>query len=301
MKITNRHGLPRVLQVALESHKHVRAEVDYTATELFKPALMLRLEADHKEELVQDVVDGLQAMYGTAIHAHLAAAVADLQALAAAAPPTLQAEQQVAAKVGRFTIGGTPDLYDSALKALYDYKFTSVYSTMFGEFDGAKKEWVGQLNCYAYCLRKSSKPVDSAAIVALYSDWRAAKARESHDYPQLRVEVVPVTLYPEDVVEKSLLARVEARDFAKAAKDVAEIPPCSPEERWEKPTTYAVYTKTNPSKATRVLNSIEEATSYVAEKRLKDSEIRLRQGASVRCESYCSVKQWCPHFQKGGK
>lgn len=293
MKVTNCHGLPRVLQLALESHKHVRAEVDYTATELFKPALMLRLEADHEDELVQDVVDGLQPMYGTAIHAHLAAAAADC--------PTLEPERQVAAKVGRFTIGGTPDLYDSALKALYDYKFTGVYARIFGEFDGAKKEWVGQLNCYAYCLRKSSKPVDSAAIVALYSDWHASKARESNDYPQLRAEVVPVTLYQEDAVEKSLLARVEEREAAKQARDIAEITPCSSSERWEKPTKFAVYTKTNPSKATRVLNSIEEATSYVAEKRLKDSEIRLRQGASVRCESYCLVKQWCPHFQKGGK
>lgn len=293
MKVLNKHGLPRAIALAMEGHKHVRGEVDYTATELFKPPLMLRLERLHEAELSLDIVDGLRAFYGTAIHAALAAGALN--------DPTLVAERRCECQCGKWKIGGTTDLYDSAIETVFDYKFTSVYSTIFGELDGAKKEWVGQLNCYAYVLRNSGVKVSDAAIVALYSDWREAKTRESDDYPKLPVGVIPVTLYAQEVVEKSLIRRCELRDSAMAAASDSSVPQCTSEERWEKPTKYAVYFRNKPDRAVRVLDSIEQATDYIAEKGLKGTEIRIRQGESLRCKAYCSVNRWCPYWNSTNK
>jgi len=80
-----------------------------------------------------------------------------------------------------------------------------------------------------------------------------------------------------------------------------DLPVCTPEERWERPTKYAVQKKGRKS-ALRLLDSQEDAEKYIDDHGLAvpTHYIEVREGESVRCESYCNVNKFC-NFYKGGK
>ena len=76
------------------------------------------------------------------------------------------------------------------------------------------------------------------------------------------------------------------------------LPPCSDEERWKKNDTFRVMKKGRKS-AVRVLSSQEEADEFMdGHKDKKLLQVEMAEGQSVRCESYCSVSQFCNQYQE---
>jgi hypothetical protein len=75
-----------------------------------------------------------------------------------------------------------------------------------------------------------------------------------------------------------------------------ELPLCTPDQMWEKQTTYAVK-KTGGVKARNVCSTEEEANTKVAEYG-KGYEIEIRQGERTRCERYCQVNKFCTQYQQ---
>jgi hypothetical protein len=75
--------------------------------------------------------------------------------------------------------------------------------------------------------------------------------------------------------------------------------PCTPEERWEKPASFAIK-RPNRKNAVRVLDTQEKAEEYLLNKGKPGDTIEIRPGESPRCLYYCDVKEWC-HQWKANK
>lgn len=266
MQLTNRTGLPAPIVAACAPYPPVPDR--YSVTELVGPAMIGRLRRAHWEEIEEDAADRLWAIMGSAMHALLAGHAQD----------NALSEERLREKVGDTWVSGQPDLYtEDDGGTVWDYKFTTVYA----HGEPLKPEWVGQVNAYAWLLRKHGFPVQAAKIAVVYRDW--SKRHEMQGIP--RASVVPVPLWAQDEVEQYV--RLRLLDHLDPAARV-----CSPADRWERPTTYAVM-KTGRKTALRVLESLEAAEAWQAAN--GGDRIDTRPGEAVRCLGYCPVRQWCPY------
>lgn len=119
-----------------------------------------------------------------------------------------------------------------------DYKVTSVWGVI---IDGAPKpDYVAQLSVYAYALRKIGFPVTSARSILILRDWSAsAQMKSPGNYPPIPVHVWNIDLFDkaftEDMVRDQVRRHIRAEDMADA-----DIPECTPMERWAKNDQWAV-------------------------------------------------------------
>jgi hypothetical protein len=70
-----------------------------------------------------------------------------------------------------------------------------------------------------------------------------------------------------------------------------EIPPCSPEERWERPSKFAVM-KEGRQRAVKLYENESEARAR-AQELGAGYFIEHRPGESVRCQNYCVCSGFC--------
>ena len=101
---------------------------------------------------------------------------------------------------------------------------------------------------------------------------------------------MPVPLWP---LQKKIAYLVERVALHQQAQ-LGNLVDCTPEERWERPTVYAVCKKGNKT-ATRLYESRELADKHVASQ--PGLEVRVRIGESPRCAQYCSALPFCAQGQ----
>ena len=268
MKITNNLHLPAPLIAAVSmTRQPVKGQI--SATELISPPQIRSLTIKHWDEITEDASERLWAAVGSLMHQMLESH-ADI--------PHHQAERTLSAVVDGVNVTGTFDLYYED-GMLTDYKFVSVWTTM----NGVKEEWQQQLNLYAHLLRLTGARVETLQVVAIYRDWTKNKAFDSN-YLSTQVQTFDVPLWAHETVESFLLERMRLHMKAEAS----EVPPCTPEARWERPTRFAVM-KRGQKRAVRVFDTREEADGHVTEE---------GPGSSVRCESYCRVSSFCPQYAR---
>ncbi len=284
MRITNRYSLPTPLVRAVSDERLYQPGV-IGITTLIKPPQMYSLEIAHADEIEEDASDRIWALLGSAVHEVLERAAVD---------NALQ-EEELSAKVLGWTVTGHPDLYHEPA-TLDDYKVTSVYAFL----NGVKVEWEQQINGYAWLFGLHGFPVEEARIVAILRDWTKSKMNGT-DYPPAAALTLPVLLWSPEIQAQFIEDRVRLHKAVIQGIEPIGVritaPPCTPEERWRRPTTYALIRGSN-KRATKVCDTLQEADTWRAEQD-KPSEYRIEQrlGASVRCESYCRVAQWCPQYQ----
>ena len=274
MKITNKFGLPEPLASALGNDKYKQVG-DISVTGLIKPPKVRVLEKRHWNDLEEDISERVYRFLGSSVHEVFSRGNTD----------NALSEERLSVEIEGWKVSGQLDFYH-ADGTLSDYKVTSVYSFMLGD----KIEWEQQLNCYAYLLNHAGFPVKSLRIVAILRDWQASKVAEG--YPPAPAISVPVELWDLQNTEDFICSRVQDHKNAEKLSD-DEIKICSPKERWERPTTWALKKKKN-IRATKVFDSEEtakEALEWMPDK--KDMEIVKRPGESVRCLRYCSVSKFC--------
>jgi len=274
MRITNDLNLPAPL-VATISKTRQPIVGQLSVTELISPPQIRALSIKHWDEITEDASERLWAAVGSLMH-QLLESHADI--------PRHHAERTLSTVVESVNVTGTFDLYYED-GVLTDYKFTSVWTMM----NGVKEEWQQQLNLYAHLLRLTGARAETLQIVAIYRDWVKSKAFDAN-YPSAQVQTFTVPLWSNETAEHFLVERVRLHKKAEAG----EIPSCTPEERWERPTRFAVM-KEGQKRAVRVFDTREEAEGHVTKAGLYVEE---RRGASVRCESYCRVASFCPQYAK---
>lgn len=273
MKITNIHNLPAPLVNALsrDSYKSVGR---ISVTGLLKPPRIRALELRHDADIVEDVSERIYRTLGSSLHT----------LMESNASPDSLTEERLKVEVLGWTLSGQPDLLDKDM-TLWDFKLTSVWSFILG----GKTDWAKQLQMYAWLYNKHGFQVKVLKNLLVFRDYSQSEKLRMKDYPEAEAEVVEYEPLPADEVEGFIEERVRLhQDTEKMPDDL--LPGCTPEERWEKPTTWAAM-KPGGKRAVRVFESEAEANEYI--KNNPALEIIKRPGQCVRCERYCKVNKWC--------
>ncbi len=279
MRYTNKHNLPEPLAKALMFDDY-DSEGDISVTGLIQPPRIRQLLLRHNDEIVRDVIDNFWTMLGKAMHKILEEYAGKEEVLE---------EQRLKIKVSGWTVTGKPDLWLASGK-LIDYKFTSIWVVIFG----VKPEHEQQLNMYAYLYRYEGFDIDKLEILVLGRDWSPSKALYDKKYPQQEINALSVPLWSEEKQIAFIKKRVDIHQKAENLSDDS-LPDCTAEERWEKPTTWAVM-KEGRKSAVRVFNTTGKAVNYIDQLPVKDAaklNIVKRPGEATRCERYCPVAEFC--------
>jgi hypothetical protein len=280
MRLTNHYDLPPAIYQAVSGMTRKPEPYVYHPTELINNPLIRFLKMRHWDELEEDASDRLWALLGSACHAVLQKAGDILNALA---------EEQLRYGIDgcSLVMTGTPDIYID--HAIEDYKVTSVYAFLLG----AKIEWERQLNIYAFMFTRYGFDVKHLRIHAILRDWMRSKALYDRNYPKIPFHTLNVRKWSTREQEAYVLGRI---NLFKSVDDGVVIPTaCTDEERWARPTTWAVM-KGRGKKAVRVFNDEETARKYIGAKG-DQSEYRIeeRPGQYIRCEGYCPVRAFCKY------
>jgi len=274
MKTTNHSNLPEPLVRAVTFSNRDREGCDYTITELIRPPRIAALERHHADEIEEDAIDRLWALMGSAAHEVLRRSA-----------KTGIIEERAIVEIDGFKIGGQLD-YAVSDDTLWDYKLTSVWAAK----DGAKPEWIQQLNCYRYMASKYGVVFTKMVIVALFRDWSKREAARNSDYPQQQAAVLEIPLWSDADVEKWLSERIAMHEAANK-----ELPLCTDEDVWAKPEKWAVMKK-GGKRALKLHDTEAAAKEHAANQ--SGLDIEYRAGERLRCESYCRVSQFCSQWKE---
>lgn len=282
--ITNELNLPQpFVDAATSNHKYKPNR--YSVTEVLGGTCEAVLKRRHAGEAKEDVSDRLWAILGTAVHKVLESAES---------APEQHQEQWLCVKVGDYELSGIFDLYDEVTGTVTDWKVTSVYTVLFGDFE----KWRKQALAYCWMLRQKGRDAHRGQIVAMLRDHQQRKARTERDYPPHPVFTIEWDFTEEDfkAIESDIFAWF-GEVWHQEITDDDELEPCNTEERWHKPDKWAVV-KNGSKRATRVLDSEGAAEGYMDQLEDGKYHIEFREGEDTRCQSYCSVSQFCPYMRK---
>lgn len=285
MKITNRFNIPAPLYKFALRDGYSKGKADFSVTEIISPPRVQRLRQRHWEEMEQDASESLWALLGTALHSVAERSQVDNHTT----------EERLFVEVDGITLSGAIDLQhekDGQIE-ITDYKFTSVYS-----LKGTKPEWEQQQNIYAWLVQKAKgKPVSGLRICAILRDWSRREAENSASYPQAPIQIVEIPLWDFNYTDQFVRDRVELHRQAKVKDDWGEeLPLCTDEEKWTRPTFYAVK-KEGGKRALKVFEMREDAEALAKE--TPKGYVEERPGEAVRCTgNYCGVAQWCSQFKR---
>lgn len=284
--LTNKLNLPQPFVDAATSHHEYKPN-RYSVTEVLGGTCEAVLKRRHAGDGEEDVSDRLWAVLGLAVHKVLEMAQSG---------PEQHQEQWLCVKVGNYELSGIFDLYDEATGTVTDWKVTSVWQVMFGDFD----KWRKQTLAYCWMLRQKGHDAHRGQIVAMLRDHQQRKARTERDYPPHPVFTIEWDFTEEDfkAIESDIFAWF-GEVWHQEISDDDMLEPCSPEERWHKPDKWAVM-KDGRKRAVRVFESEEEAVALLNSLKENDKghHMEFREGEDTRCQSYCSVAQFCPYGRK---
>lgn len=282
MKLTNKHGLPESIVNALRRPEYTKGKAHLSVTQLINSPKIVALSKKFQDELEQDVSEMVWSLFGSAIH----------KVLEHGKDQNHIVEQRLHSEVDGYRVSGAIDLQivSDAGRAIRDYKTCSVWSVM-----NSKIEWEQQLNCYAWLVEKvTGASVTDLGIVAIIRDWNRRDAARNEAYPPAPIKELPIPLWPMEQREQYIQSRVHAHAEAEfAIESEGDVPACTPEEMWEKPTTYALKKK-GGVRALKVYLSQEEANQALDP---KTQEIEVRPGSRTRCESFCPVNHRCQQWR----
>ena len=278
MIISNIHNMPVTFcqAVTYNSYKKVG---HISITGLIQSPRMRILITRHDSEITEDVSERVWLLLGSAVHAVLERIDSDNHLL----------EERLTAEVDGWTISGKPDLLDPG-GVLTDWKVTSVFAFLLGD----KPEWIQQLNFYKWLYHKQGFKITKLQIIAILRDWSKMRARRESDYPQTAIHTIPITMLDIPAIEQTIRSLVHLHKTSEDLPD-DQLPECTPAERWERPTTYAVKKETN-IKAFRVFEDEATAKALLEEKG-KGWIVEIRPGASIRCQEYCLAAHFCNQYQ----
>ena len=251
-------------------------------TELITPPQIRALSLKHWDDIEEDASNRIWAALGTLMHTLLEKHGQNIEGHLT--------EHFMEVEIDGYTVSGVADLLDTHTQRLTDYKFVSVWSTI----DGVKREWVEQANLYSALFRRQGQEVKTANIVAIFRDWSKGKASQDTSYPQTQVKIYDLDMWPAEQAESFLLERLSLH----RAAELGTYPECTAEERWAKPERWALM-KAGRKTAVKLFDSKQELDTYAKAFNLEAGHYpERRPSASTRCESYCSVSQFCKQWAR---
>lgn len=306
MKVTNSENLPFPIVEAIKSFTNYEYTPDkYSVTTLAKGTKEIILSRRYEKELEMDASDMIWSVVGNIGHGFLEKTEEEADEIHeqyfTLAIPHYRDEGFIpygmAAdfddEVDRvLTLSGKMDLVNILSGKITDYKFTSVWQYAFG----AKEEWKRQLGGYALILNGNGFESTEAENVVIYRDWSLPESLRSTNYPKKQCQVLTFDFTDDYLAEtyNRLIAKLaDILSYEDAPDD--EIPPCNPEERWDRPTKWAAM-KNSRKSAVKVFDSKEDADSFIASGAAE--YLQERTGESVKCKMYCSCCQFCNFWKE---
>jgi len=285
MKITNKFNLPETILNVLARPTYSKGKANISATELINSPRIVQLKRKHWDDVEEDASSMVWSLFGSAVHNILEHGKQDNHIV----------EERVHITHEGWHISGAVDLqevYEDGI-VINDYKTTTAWAVQ-----NDKPEWEEQLNIYAWLIQKAkNKPVKGLRIVAIVRDWSQRDAVNREGYPQAPIVILDQQLWPFEKAELFIEERLKAHGEAYFESETdGQLPECSPDDMWEKPTTYAVI-KVGGKRAKSVHSTKRDAEADLATAG-KGYEIQVRPGERTRCSSYCQVNQWCSQYHK---
>ncbi len=286
MKITNKFNLPETFLSFARDGKYDKGQSDISITTLIDAPRVNILKQQRTDDIEADVSDMIWPLFGTAVH-HM------LESATPAGNVTM--EERLFVNINNWVVSGQIDHQEEHGGMIYisDYKVTSVWSVIYG-----KEDWVRQLNCYAHMVRLAKgKDVGGVRIIAILRDWQRREAQFKPDYPQSPVAVVEIPLWDAAKAQAYMEERVHLHQDAQMIWDTREaVVECSDEERWTKPTTWALM-KNGGKRAIKVFEAQIDSINYMAKQATRTAyQVVKRPGGRTRCEQYCSVSEFCTQW-----
>lgn len=286
MIITNKYNLPQTFVNIMRRPTYTKGKANLSATELINSPRIVQLRKLHEDKIETDVTEMVWSIFGTAIHGVLEHGKDDNHLV----------EERLHTEIDGWKISGAIDLQivnEDGSITINDYKTCAAWSVM-----NEKIDWEYQLNIYAWLVeRVKKKPISKLEIVAIIRDWNRRDVVSKAGYPDAPIKVVPIQLWPFEHREKFVQNQITLHSNALFELETGdELPHCTPDQMWEKPTTYAVK-KIGGIKARNVCATQEEAAGKIAEYG-KDYEIEVRQGERTRCANFCSVRDFCSQWKE---
>lgn len=279
MVITNKMNLPEALVKAVTTRRH-NDPGRLSATTLLNGTKQIILTDRHWDDLEDDVADRFWAIMGTAIHQ-----VMEHEGV------NEFTEEFMSYDVDGITVTGRIDNYNMAEGIIADYKSVSIWKIKFKDFF----DWYRQGMVYAWLLHKNGFKVSKCQFIALIKDHSKRDAKRDPEYPQKPMYVYEFDITPEELEKVEAFIKTKINNY-KALREMADddIPPCTAEERWEKPAKYAVK-KDGRQKAVRVMDTMDEAEKLAADLG-KGHYVETRPGESIRCQDYCLCCEYCNFY-----
>jgi len=289
--IKNDLGLLEPIFQALAHDSYDAGGADITPTTWIDSPRIAQLRKAHKDEIEENVSNRAFSALGTGFHNVMENAAGD---------GVITEERVFWDHPNGQRISGAPDiriLKDDGTCKVVDYKVTPVYNAMF-----PKPAWVQQLNSYAYLLKKAKDiEVSELFVLAMLRDWKSSDVGRPN-YPEAPIVQMPIPLWEWQDIEAFVEERISIHGKAAYSALIGEeLPLCTAEEMWERPEKFAVMRSDSHKRASRVLNTMEEAMEW-AEDPMNgmDSKhvIEHRPGKRVRCQDWCEVSQFCSQHKE---
>lgn len=279
--ITNIYNLPQPFVDLVSEDTYSKGESDITTTGLAQPPKIAELTRRHGSEITMDCSEKVWTMLGTANHYVL-------EQIAKRNPERYVAESRFYFEVDGVKLGGQIDLFDRETETLWDYKVSSVYKAMSDD----KIDWVRQANVNKLLCERNGIFPKKLAILLVMKDWRRKDAEFKADYPKCAIQEIPLPIWHESETLAYIKSRIALHNAAKLIEEDDAIPVCTEEERWAKPTTWAVLKEKGAKRAVNggIFESQSEAELFVKK---HGGYIERRQGEETRCLHFCQVRKWC--------
>jgi hypothetical protein len=284
MKLTNKFNLPDTILNVLERPTYSKGKAHISATELLNSPRIVQLKRKYWEHIETDASEMVWALFGSAVHNILEHGKGENHIV----------EQRLGTEIDGWRLSGAIDLQeedkDGAI-SIKDYKVTGAWSVM-----NEKRDWHNQLNVYAYLVEKEvQKTVKSLQIVAIIRDW-SARDTVKESYPQSPIVTIDIPVWPMAEREAYIRERVHQHSSAYFAMETSgELPECSEEDMWEKPTMYAIM-KVGGVRAKSVHKTLEEAQHALNQ--VKGYNLEVRPGERTRCAKFCQVSEFCNQYKQ---
>lgn len=315
-QVTNNSNLPLSIAVWLahDDYDHDSRDNHISATSLLKPLKQLILSSRVPDTYREDIVGLIPSAMGSSIHNGIENAWVgnydknleklgypkrviqrirvnptdeDLKADPDIIPIYLEVRSE--REVDGMIISGKFDFIGDG--RIEDFKTTSVYTFMKGTKD---EDYISQGSIYRW-LNPEKVTRDDMAIQFIFTDWQSSRTREPN-YPNMRT-----------VEKKFILNSIASTDaFIKQRvatikkywdKPESELPKCTDEDLWRKPTVYKVYKDANAKRA--MSGGVFEQDKRGAERfaREKDAIVKTFPGEIVACR-YCKAFEICEQKQQ---
>ena len=284
MKLTNKFNIPQTFMNVLDRPTYSKGKAHLSVTQLLNSPKIVALTKKFEEEIEQDASDMVWSIFGSAVH----------NVLEHGKDENHIVEQRIHKEYEGWNISGAIDLQVVNPKGIdvKDYKTTTVWAVMNEKF-----EWEVQLNIYAGLVEDVKRiPVTSVGIVAIIRDWNRRESTTREGYPEAPIKELPIRLWSKEERDAFIANRIALHSACEFAIETdGELPDCTSEEMWEKPTVWAVR-KIGNKRAHSLYETEELATAALAD--LGDNyEIEVRKGERTRCENFCPVNTWCTQYK----